>query len=62
MESTKSTVREEKALPHPTGSSRWSKNYIDMTQINRRKSYLILYICELYIHEKLRNPTYIRGS
>ena len=62
MESTKSTVREENAFPYPMGSSRWSKNYTDMTQINRRKSYLILKIFELYIHEKVRDPTYIRGS
>ena len=38
MESTKSTVREEKAFPYPMGSSRWSKDYTDMIQINRRKS------------------------
>lgn len=42
------------------GSSSWSENYIDMRQ-NRRKSYLILYIGELHIYERVRDPTYMRG-
>lgn len=42
------------------GSSNWSENYIDMRQ-NRRKSYLILYIWEFHIYERVRDPTYMRG-
>ena len=51
---------QKKLFPILMGSSSWSENYIDMRQINRRKSYFILYIWELHIYERVRDPTYMK--
>lgn len=45
-----------------SGSFGWLSYHIDIRQIGKRKSNLILCVQETRIHERVRDSTYVRGS